>query len=418
MSEARIECPECGTLVPQDPGFTPWCACGWNLEPPGEASPRSLKERFYLRLGTQHGEALFERVRQTETMRPKASGRRFLLVVLSVCVILTTPLLLVGAVALVALTWVNLFAIAGGLFLAACAWLLRPRLFSIPAAQVLAPERHPNLERVVGELAKQVSAPRPAVLAASSDFNACVGAIGHSRKRGLVLGLPLMAVLESQEWIALLGHELGHLAHGDAARAQLTSTAIQTVNGWCEVLTPTSFWEQEEGPGGALAAIGIYVLSFLPRTLLKTMVHLSWSDSQLAEYHADRMAASVAGSAGARLLIDKLMLSGTCLHALHRVVHGKTSNTVLAEMASRARSLPPRERERLHRIASLETPVLDATHPPEGLRLRMLAETTQLPGTYMLSKEDRESIEAELAESAKRVESELVNEYQNALHGL
>ncbi len=418
MVDPRVKCPDCGARVPQDPGFTPWCGCGWNLDAPDAARPRNLTEQAYLALGNRHGTALYERVKQTETTRPRASLRRFLLVLLSVGVLLTTPLLLVGAVLLVAVTWFNLFAVLGGLFLVAFAWLLRPRLFSIPDEQILDPSEHPHLVRVVGDVAERIGARAPDVIAANADFNAGVGTLGHGRRRGLVLGLPLLATLDNQEVVALLGHELAHLVHGDEGRLRLISTALQTVAAWCEILTPNSFWEQGEGPEGMLAALSSYVVSFVPRTLLQVMVHLEWSDSQLSEYHADRLAATVAGSEGARRLIDKFLLAGTFQHAVHRVVHGRTDRAILAEVTHLAGALPPRERERLHRLASVEAPVLDATHPPEGLRARMLEERPHLRGTYVLRSREREAIERELAGSMRRVERDLANAYRSALHGL
>ncbi len=415
--EPRVTCPQCGARVPHDAGYVPWCDCGWNVRPAAAGEPPGPLERAYRELGRRRGRQVFERVKATGTDRSRVTVSRVLLTCFSALVLLTTPALLASAVLLVALTWFNTVALFFGIVFLLLAWVLRPRSYRPQRREVLTQGAQPQLQALVHDVAGRLGAPIPDVLLATNDFNAYVARVGYGRRRCLALGLPLLASLDEQEWVALLGHELGHLANGDERQGRLTGTAMATVAGWCEVLTPTHTAEAGWTFSDAVSTWTMWVVSLVPRGLLQAMVHLAWSESQRAEYHADRLAASVAGTEAACGLEQKVLMADSLAFAAHRVVHRKTHRTVLDEMAHMARSLPPRERERLLLLAEQEEPVLDSTHPPEKLRLRMLTESRHCRPVVELTPQTRVAIDEELAQAAARVNEELETAFRSALHG-
>ena len=54
----------------------------------------------------------------------------------------------------------------------------------------------------------------------------CCGVFAHGRSRAVVLGMPLLHVLNRAELRAILAHELAHLARGDATRAARSSRFV------------------------------------------------------------------------------------------------------------------------------------------------------------------------------------------------
>jgi Zn-dependent protease with chaperone function len=58
----------------------------------------------------------------------------------------------------------------------------------------------------------------------------CCGVFAHERSRAVVLGMPLLHVLNRAELRAVLAHELAHLARGDATRAARSSRFVQALD--------------------------------------------------------------------------------------------------------------------------------------------------------------------------------------------
>ncbi len=415
--DSLTTCPECRARVPDNPGHVPWCECGWNLGRQGCAATTSLLERLYLEMSQKRGAALFESTKAADAAPRRIDPARLVLGALSIAVLVSMPLLALLAVWVVAATWFNVLAFLTALFVLFCVWVFWPRPYRVPAEQVLDPESHPELMRLIGDVADRVGSPRPDLVAVNSEYDAHVARAGFRARRVLSLGLPLLATLDEREWVAVLGHELAHLAHGDERWGSLAGAGIQTVAGWCEVLTPQSFYEGGEADAASISAFALQLISFVPRSLLLLMVHLAWADSQRAEYTADRVAASVSGTEATTGLLVKGLSTYNPLQAAQIVVQGRTPRGILQELAHYARTLPAREHERLRRIADMEHPTLNATHPPEGLRIRMLQETTPLRGARLLDESRRAAIERELAPAAARVEAELAESYNNYVHG-
>jgi Zn-dependent protease with chaperone function len=104
--------------------------------------------------------------------------------------------------------------------------LLKALWVRIPAPTGISVTREsaPDLHTLIDDLQRALGAPAFNQVLVTADFNAAVaqvprfGIFGGSRSY-LLLGLPLMKSLSVEQFKAVVAHELGHLARGDAAVA-------------------------------------------------------------------------------------------------------------------------------------------------------------------------------------------------------
>ena len=110
---------------------------------------------------------------------------------------------------------------------------------------VLARADAPDLFAEVGEVARRLGARPPGQVRLT--YLPCCGVVAWGRSRALVLGLPLLYVLTRSELRAVLGHELAHLARGDASAAARASRFVQGLAGALDAeprpsLSPLRVW--------------------------------------------------------------------------------------------------------------------------------------------------------------------------------
>ncbi len=87
----------------------------------------------------------------------------------------------------------------------------------------------PELFDEVADVARRLGARTPQQLRLT--YLPCCGVVAWKRSRALVLGLPLLDVLNRAEMRAVLAHELAHLARGDATRSARLSRFVQGLDG-------------------------------------------------------------------------------------------------------------------------------------------------------------------------------------------
>ncbi|MGI5335943.1 M48 family metalloprotease [Streptomyces sp. CA-181903] len=205
--------------------------------------------------------------------------------------------------------------------------------------------------------------------------------------------------------MALLGHELGHFAHGDIRYGVVTGGALRTLATWQYTLARTLV----RGPMD-LFTNG---MTFLPRQVVLGLLldHLSLRASQRAEYLADADAARVGSTEAAVGLMDRLLLFRTVDSELRRVsaaasMRGGRGGHEAREQAERmlweglaahVGAVPEREVERLRRAGSRRGHSVDSTHPPTHLRRRCLLAGRPQPATIAYGDARLATIAAELA---------------------
>ena len=149
----------------------------------------------------------------------------------------------------------------------------------------LTPDVAPELFKLLSQLAASRNLPKFDHVMITTDFNACIWQIP---KRGLFgpsvnyieVGIPLMKALTPDQFRAVLGHELGHIAGGDS---QLTGWIYRLNRMWTAVHNAM----KSRRSGLTQGFIRWYANYFNAYT---------FPLRRLAEYNADKFAASVAGA--------------------------------------------------------------------------------------------------------------------------
>ncbi|SCG61909.1 M48 family metallopeptidase [Micromonospora inositola] len=410
-------CPRCAATTVSLWDATPWCAgCEWNLDaydPERRASEFGWAwvDRWTYRLAYRMTTRQFDRLVGRPLDDPGPATARLVTAIASM-------LLLGGALAL-AVTGVWLIvafsfpnpSVVLGVALLGLAYALRPRFGRLDEdLTVLSRDRAPELFALVDEVAAAIGAPAPQVVGVDGDINAYAGTVGVRRRRVLCLGLPLWGSLPAQERVALLGHELGHFVNGDPRRTLLTQPAVTMLGSAADLVRPVrtvSGGGIAELVGTALANAVQWVLAGLLFGAHLLLVSVALRDSQRAEYLADELAARVAGSPAACGMLDAFLAEESIALAVRResrAGHGpdRWRAAVAGSRSAAAERLPL-----LRQLSVREEASLFATHPPSGLRRRMLAGPPAHEPTVELTDERMARIDAELARDYEQVRREV-----------
>ncbi len=347
------------------------------------------------------------------------STARLVLTTASVLLFATTVgLVVLGVWLLFGFPLTNIATVLLGLLALGVAWLLRPRVKRFTDDhQALSRTEAPALFALVERVAEEVGAPMPSLIVVDDAFNASAMAVGLRGRTLLRLGLPLWGVLEPQARVALLGHELGHFVNGDPTHSLLTQQAFRTLGQVSTILSPDALVAHR--PAERFAQLVVWPLFWLAsRAAAVGQLLLLWvgmREHQRAEYAADAAATRVAGSAGTVQLLDDLVIGDSLVLAVrttelnaraHRLSSpgvGEWQQAARRFRATLADRLPALRQRTIRNDANLA-----GSHPPAGLRARMVESWPATPAGLELSAAESERIDAELAKRYARAGRDLV----------
>ncbi|KRB74091.1 hypothetical protein ASE01_19070 [Nocardioides sp. Root190] len=359
---------------------------------------------FAQRLDARVAEAVDRRV----VDRVASGGRRSL--ALALVVALVTPVhllsvaLLLGAGALLVRGdgWWQ-WSIAA--FLLLLAWVTRPHLVHRMDPDVLwvDPADAPTLVALVEEVSALAGCRPPARIGVDADLNASVGPLGI-RSRRLVLGAPLWVALGPQERVALLGHEIGHIAHGDLLGGQYVGGACRTLDHWVHLMAPDE-WD----------SLVVHAVFAPPRWLvqgyLRLLLALNSTASRRQELHADVASALTGGTAAAVSGLEMLLITDGIDVAANRAAIARDVDLATA-IRERVTAFGAAQRASAREQGREDRRSIDATHPPTTDRLRLLESIEPSPAAVVLDGDRNRRIDAEISRHLEKAFRELGEHYR------
>jgi len=397
--------------------------------PEATGEPKGRFARAARAIGQRLGDRLFAEIAREPVMaRPRraarASASLALAYALATLVHLGSLLMVVTAVMLWIRPWSNLFVAIAAFALPLLAWAVRPR-FTPPPQWPLDRAAFPALHTLADRIARALGAQPADGIAVSTELNANFRRAGWRGERHVELGLPLLLLLRPGERTAVVAHELAHGVNGDPLRGQFLYSAVDALFTCETVLRPAAIGEsgreQQLGPFISLLAIPVdlamLAVSKLFGLLGQGMLLLVYRESQRAEYLADRLAATVAGAASTRSMLQALSLTEAADEAMHRAALARGLVDLPTLLQDFRRDLPSAEVERWNARSRSEGWRVDATHPPTAMRIDMLARFPEHGGEPLLSEAEEQQLDAELVRLLPDVQRELTNHYVVGLNG-
>ncbi len=393
-------CPGCGASLVSERQAAAWCsACEWNL-PVYEPNRRRPEigwrwlDRSTHRAAYRLTRRQFVALNGKEIARTGPGAASITMVAVGVAFVVAILAALLGGGYLAVTQWPHPIAF-GGLLLVLVAVAARPRLGKLDKrAERLQRVQAPTLFAVIDRVAAELGAPRPDVILVDAEFNASCSTVGLRRRRVLCLGLPLWTALPPQQRLALIAHELGHLVNGDPRRGVVSGIPVNTLNVLTDLTRPDS------DSYGAIAAIASLLMGILHGSLTCVRLALLWiwlRTCHRAEYLADEMAARVAGSAATVGLLDRL-LSSAGMPVAVTVAAARSGEAGQARaVAELSRQDPPGRVAALRQLSVRDEASMFATHPPLGLRARLIEARRQVGATLTLTEPESERLDQELA---------------------
>jgi heat shock protein HtpX len=238
----------------------------------------------------------------------------------------------------------------------------RPRLAGRPEHVVrLVRADAPELFGLMDELATPVGTSSPDEVLVIAEYNAFASRVGI-RRRALGIGAPLWTAADPETRAFILGHELGHFAHGDLTQTLLVAGALETLNHWRDIATP--------GDGSLLDIATAPIRGLLIGYQLGIYFAAAPSHRR-SELLADLAAARAVGTpSGVRAMELMLAVDALDVTANRAAVHPDRPDMAEVLRAAGRRSEEARASDRAR--GSAEHTRIDQSHPATAERLRLL----------------------------------------------
>jgi heat shock protein HtpX len=293
-----------------------------------------------------------------------------------------------------------------------------PQLDKDEQEKVVARATCPTLYTLVDRVAHALNTSPVETIIVDGDFNASFRRVGWRRRRVLFLGLPYLALLDPQEYVALIGHELAHGVNGDPNRSLVVGSAIRSLIRWYNLFYPRHLSEAEhpiEILALPLKAV-LLLVALMIQSVLDDLVRLNWHSAQRAEYLADALGAQVAGTEASLSLLSKGHYDHTFYLTLKQMSLRDTPGDLFAAAWRQVAQVPPRELERIQRVEQKHKAGGNGTHPPTVYRRDMLLAHPQPTPQVTLAPAEFVRLQGELAALQPRIQAELLDAHRRSLY--
>jgi Zn-dependent protease with chaperone function len=339
----------------------------------------------------QRNQKLYEEMLQPGALRPRLTWPKVLAFALALMIHGLTLYLVWASVWHLAngFTWISRrsgplavgnFGIAIGTFL--FAWTLRPRLGRWPEGILIRAE-FPALYGLADKVATALNtAPIDGIVWASY-YGASYSQVGMRQKRMISIGLPLWAILNDQERIALIAHKVAHSVNGDVTRTLILGSALKAISSWdstARAISPLI---------GPVWLFSSAVLAILRRLLLH--------ESRRAEYFADALAVEVGGTDAMLSTFRKLQFAISFRSIVTYTPAGTSAHAVFDKFRDyvAAVSVHPQTMQDLESATTIQDAHYNFTHPPLALRKNFLETRPKLEPKLTLSQDEAAALALE-----------------------
>lgn len=425
-------CPDCNNIIPVYKGFSSWCdKCKWNLKPyEPNARYQNVFDKLYLKLSKKLSDKLFKSMvakSQKELNPHRLTFSRFLTFALATAIYLVDFFFFLLGLLLCIGGWPSPIAIGLGLLCFATLWYLRPKSVTVTTKNAVSRSDYPQLYALVDHVADALHTSRVDVIKVTEHYNAAIGEYGwrkSKRKKILYLGLPMLTILNDQEKIALLAHELSHSLNGDLKRGPYIRVALSNLIEIYHFLVPDRGATLSDSISGPLVYLSELVSVFFSKIaawfiygLINLFSHLLFVQSQIAEYYADAGAAKLSGTQAVLALLEKSHYTDTYALTVQKVALNPRQHNFFQTLQAEFTNVPAREIERLQLVSRLYESRLDNTHPPTAYRIEFLSSNPQ-PGTfhYQPTSEQRALLNKEIQRLQDSMQQKIVDNYLGKLY--
>lgn len=176
-------------------------------------------------------------------------------------------------------------------------WFSDQIALKMAGAREVSPEEAPQLHSIVEELAYRAGLPKPRVaIVESPSPNAF--ATGRDKDHSLVaVTTGILQILNRDELLAVLGHELGHVKNRDILVTSIAATVAGAIMMLAQMLQFAALFggggfggsRDDRGGVNPLAALGMILLAPIAATLIQMAI------SRSREYGADDTGAQIVG---------------------------------------------------------------------------------------------------------------------------
>jgi heat shock protein HtpX len=378
----------------------------------------SIQRAFVLRWSeslrdevVRHCSSVAGPLKASSFLTPLGTARQLMLV--SICL-----LIYLNAVAIA--IW-GLFTIATatvfwhyivGLFALLVAWFARPRRAAEPE-RPLDPARYPAIHQVVRLVSDALQSPPIDSIEAPAMFNASYSESAGGRRRHIQLGSMLMAALTDEQRIAVVAHEVAHGVNRDPLRSRFVHGAIHTLCMWALSVRPLSIGRSADHVGyGPLLSVLLIPFEFIQLAFsellflgVRLILLLAMRQSQQAEFFADILATSVAGTEAMISALERLHQYPTVELVIQRAHLGSPDAAIEPMIRDAMQSMTISVAEDYRQRARKEQWQEDSTHPPTASRIDVLRALPAQAATIVLDEDLRTAFQNEVAalvESHKR----------------
>lgn len=371
---------------------------------------RSRRQQLYYKISDQISAHLFKRIKAAGPSASAFSTSTFFAYVIAGLIHLFILFIAIFGLELL-ISHSSDFASFVGIMLLLWVYKLRPRLSTMKGLGTLQREHFPTLYKLTDQIADTLKADRVDAIALSVDFNAYFARVDWPRKNVLTLGALLFEVLEPQERVALIAHELGHSVNGDVSRTFFVGSAVASLKRWRYFLV--------DQDGDMMSVMFTLLLLGLPWLLSKVLNVLAnllnllmAHDSQRAEYLADGKSARIGSTKAATSVLHKLRMSDAIYTTVISYYDMGGKHGVFDAIRRKVAPVPSREIERVVRQEKWESSRLDATHPPISYRIQALDTWPFAEPAITLSSQDIATLETEFSHIRSELEIALREDFR------